>query len=96
MDYQETFAPVAKMNTIRIIISIVVNRDWALQQFDVKNAFLNGDLEEEVYMELPPGVKTRSSCETEVCKLKKGIVWSKAVTSGMVQKILIYNEGIRL
>ena len=73
VDYQETFAPVAKMNTIRIIISIAVNRDWARQQFDVKNVFLNGDLEEEVYMELPPGVKTRCSRETEVCKLKKAL-----------------------
>ena len=71
VDYQETFAPVAKINTIRILISIAVNRDWALQQFNFKNAFLNGDLEEEVYMELPPGVKIRSSCETEVCKLKR-------------------------
>ena len=73
VDYQETFAPVAKMNTIRILISIAVNRDWALQQFDVKNAFLNGDLEEEVYMELPPGVKIKSVCETKVCKLKKAL-----------------------
>ena len=69
VDYQETFAPVAKINTIRILISLAVNRDWVLQQFDVKNAFLNGDLEEEVYMELPPGAKQKSL--SEVCKLKK-------------------------
>ena len=61
IDYQDTFAPVAKINTIRILISIAANRDWPLQQFDVKNAFLNGDLEEEVYMELPLGVKNGSS-----------------------------------
>ena len=40
IDYQDTFAPVAKINTIRILISIAANRDWPLQQFDVKNAFL--------------------------------------------------------
>ena len=44
IDYQETFAPVAKMNIIRIIISLVVNFDWPLNQYDIKNAFLHGDL----------------------------------------------------
>ena len=40
VDYQDTFAPVAKINTIRILISIAANRDWPVQQFDVKNAFM--------------------------------------------------------
>ena len=40
-DYLETFAPIAKMNTVRVLLSLVVNYGWALQQFDVKNAFLH-------------------------------------------------------
>ena len=46
IDYQETFAPVAKINSIRVLLSLAVNYNWPLYQLDVKNAFLNGDLEE--------------------------------------------------
>jgi len=72
VDYDETFAPVAKMNTIRTIISIAANHGWKLFQLDVKNAFLHGDLEEEVYMEIPPGFNSRET-EGKVCKLKKSL-----------------------
>lgn len=48
--YQETFARIAKMNTIKILLSYTANLDWDLHQFDVKNVFLHRDLEEEVYI----------------------------------------------
>ena len=51
VDYAKTFSPVAKISSVRILISLVANLGWPLFQLDVKNAFLNGDLKEKVYME---------------------------------------------
>lgn len=71
IDYLETFAPVAKMTTIRVLISLAANLGWKLQQLDVKNAFLHGDLEDEVFMELPLGFSHNK--EGQVCRLKKAL-----------------------
>ena len=52
INYQETFAPIAKINTVQVLLALAVNLEWPLQQLDVKNAFLNENLEEEVYLDL--------------------------------------------
>ena len=70
IDYQETFAHVAKLNTMRVLLSLAVNLDWTLQQLDVKNAFLNGDLENEVYMKIPLLFENKANVG-KVCKLQK-------------------------
>ncbi|RVW75289.1 Retrovirus-related Pol polyprotein from transposon RE1 [Vitis vinifera] len=71
VDYQETFAPVAKMNTIRILLSLAAHYNWQLLQYDVKNAFLHGDLDEEIYMNIPLGFEENTG--NKVCKLKKAL-----------------------
>ncbi|RVX12571.1 Retrovirus-related Pol polyprotein from transposon RE1 [Vitis vinifera] len=72
IDYEETFAPVAKLNSIRVLLSVAVNLDWNLHQLDVKNAFLNGELEEEAYMKIPPSMETPEN-SGKVCKLRKSL-----------------------
>ena len=71
VDYKETFAPIAKMNTVRVSLSVAFNCGWSLYQMDVKNAFLHGELQEEVYMQPPPGYDCLKG--NMVCKLHKEI-----------------------
>ncbi|CAL8079734.1 unnamed protein product [Prunus armeniaca] len=60
VDYMEAFAPVAKLNTVRVLLSLAANHDWHLLQFDVKNTFLHGDLKEEINMDPQPGIPVTS------------------------------------
>ncbi|CAL8092463.1 unnamed protein product [Prunus armeniaca] len=71
IDYEETFAPVAKLNTVRVLLSLAANLDWPLHQFDVKNAFLHSELMEEVYMDILPGYNTTQT--GTVCRLRKAL-----------------------
>ncbi|KAH9722152.1 retrovirus-related pol polyprotein from transposon RE1 [Citrus sinensis] len=95
IDYSETFAPVAKLNTVRVLLSIATNLNWPLQQLDVKNAFFNGDLKEEVYMDPPLGFfeKFRSN----VCKLQKSLYGLKQSPRAWFEKFTtaVNRQGYR-
>lgn len=72
IDFHDTFSPIVKPTTIRVILSLVMKYDWSLQQLDVNNAFLHGSLDEEVFMDQPPGF-IDSNFISYVCKLKRAI-----------------------
>ena len=67
-----TFAPVAKYTSIRTIIALAAKMKWKVHQMDVKTTFLNGVIEEEVYIEQPQGFEVENR-KTHVCKLKKAL-----------------------
>jgi hypothetical protein len=67
IDYDETFSPVAKMDSIHLALAIVTTKGWEFHHMDVKNAFLHDDLFEEIYMDQPQGFLQDSSL---VCRLK--------------------------
>ena len=72
IDYEETFAPVARYTSIRVIMALAAEIGWKLHQMDMKTTFLNGVVEEEVYVEQPPRFETHDR-QTHVCKLKKAL-----------------------
>jgi hypothetical protein len=72
VDYNETFAPVTRLDTIRMVLAIAAQHNWKVYQMDVKSAFLNEYLEEEVYVQQPPGYEVRGQ-EDKVYRLKKAL-----------------------
>jgi hypothetical protein len=72
IDYEETFAPVARYTSIKTIIALATKMKWKLHQMDVKTSFLNGVIEEEVYIEQPLGSQVEDR-KTHVCRLKKAL-----------------------
>jgi len=72
IDYKDTFSPVIKPATIRLLLSLAVHFDWSIRKLDISNAFLHGTLTEEVYMEQPRGFVDKTHADF-VCKLHKAI-----------------------
>ena len=85
-DYDEVFAPVARGNAIRTVLALANHLDWHIHQMDVKTAFLNGDLDHEIYMSQPPGYIDKKHPDY-VCKLQRSLY-------GMKQSARCWNEKI--
>jgi hypothetical protein len=87
IDYDETFTLVVKMDSIHLALAIVTTKGWEVHQMDVKNAFLHGDLSEDIYMEQPPGFIQDSSL---VCRLKKSLYGLKQASRAWYAKMDSY------
>jgi len=86
IDYDETFAPVAKFNSIRTLIALAAEHDLELHQMDVKTAFLNGNLEEDIYMQQPEGFVKKGE-QNKVCKLQRSLYGLKQAGRAWYQMI---------
>jgi len=72
VDYDETYCPVVKSATIRVVLTLAASRGWPVHQLDVNNAFLHGVLDETIYARQPAGFVDKS-CSNKVCKLNKSL-----------------------
>ncbi len=93
VDYNETFVPVAKFTSIRCILALAALEDMEIHQMDVKIAILNGELEEEIYMEQPQGFVQQGG-EHLVCKLHKSLYGLKQSPRAWNQKLDVFFKSI--
>lgn len=96
VDYDEVFAPVVRQTTFRTLMAVAAKRGMTVTQYDVKTAFLHGDLEEEIFMRQPPGFEEQGLKE-KVCKLKKSLYGLKQAARSWNQKLhkVLEQEGFK-
>ena len=98
IDYSETFAPTANLSTVRVLLNIAVERKLSVHQMDVKTAFLNAEIDHEIYVEQPEGYVERDSFGNKLyCKLKKslyGLKQSSRMWNSLIHKFFI-SEGFK-
>ena len=96
VDYEEVYAPVARMDTVRMILALAAQRGWCVFQLDVKSAFLHGKLAENVYVEQPRGYEIKNE-EHKVYKLNKALYGLKQAPRAWFSRIESYfrNEGFK-
>ena len=83
IDFHETFSPVAKQSTLRLLLTLAAAKDLEIRNIDIKTAFLNGELEEEIFMEMPPGYQL----DGKVWKLKKTLYGLKQAPRAWHKKL---------
>ncbi|XP_019090121.1 PREDICTED: uncharacterized protein LOC109128365 [Camelina sativa] len=96
MDYSETFSPVIKSTTVRMVLEVAVKKNWQIHQVDINNAFLQGTLKEEVYITQPSGFVDKDRLHY-VCRLNKALYGLKQATRAWYQelKTFLLQAGFR-
>ena len=92
IDYDETFAPTSRASTVRSLVAVAAYHGWKVHQMDIKTAFLNGDLQEEVYVDQPSGFIQQGQ-EKKVCRLRKALYGLKQAPRAWYEKIHAYLLG---